>query len=412
MLETLLCYLVPFICPLSNLAVVGGFADKYGRRLNCLLFALLYGLSCLTKHFNDFTILMIGRLLGGVATSILMSAFETWMIHEHRAAVYSEDWLSSTFSLMTFGSSVVAIVAGVIAYFLAANFGSVAPFDASLLLLAAGAAIIWTRWKENYGEAHSLSPAGASAAGEAGGVMAGAGVGGAPPALASAFESFFKASRLLVANERVLLLGLVQSCFEGAMYIFVFMWTPALELSLRLSSTTTLLPHGIVFAIFMVAIMIGSKVFELLIAEQKVEFFMRWVLVAAAAALSVPILTSDHTLQLAAFCVFEVCCGIYFPSAGTMRSKYIPEEVRSTVMNIYRVGLNALVVLTLINIEYLAQDTVFLFTVFLLTLAVICQHRLFTLVEANQSQEERTKAGLAPGEELDGALATKGDASA
>lgn len=64
--------------------IVGGFADKYGRRLNCLIFALLYGLSCVTKHSCDFTILLIGRLLGGVATSILMSAFETWMIHEHR----------------------------------------------------------------------------------------------------------------------------------------------------------------------------------------------------------------------------------------------------------------------------------------------------------------------------------------
>lgn len=299
----------------------------------------------------------------------------------------------------------VAILAGVVAYSLAANFGSVAPFDASLVLLIVGAAIIWLRWKENFGESGTEASAGGAASGApAGGV--------APPALTSAFDSFYKAARLLVANERVLLLGLVQSCFEGAMYIFVFMWTPALEASLRLSSTTALLPHGIVFALFMVAIMIGSKLFELLIAEQKVEFFMRWVLVAAAAALAVPILTSDHTLQLAAFLVFEVCCGIYFPSAGTMRSKYIPEEVRSTVMNIYRVGLNALVVITLVNIESLAQDTVFLLTVFLLALAVVCQHRLFALVEANQSQEERTKAGLAPGEELDGALATKTDASA
>ena len=81
-------------------------------------------------------------------------------------------------------------------------------------------------------------------------------------------------------------------------------------------------------------------------------------------------------------------------------------------MNIYRVGLNAIVVIALINIEYLAQDTVFLLTVFLLAFAVVSQHRLFTLAEANASQEERTKAGLAPGEEIDGALESKQDASA
>jgi MFS transporter, MFS domain-containing protein family, molybdate-anion transporter len=121
---------------------VGGLADRYGRKLNCLIFTVLYGISCVTKHSPSFEVLMVGRLLGGVATSILMSAFETWMIHEHKTvccvrdcagcsaclqkacccadtlvhwqAGYPEDWLSETFSLMTFGSGVVAIVAGIV----------------------------------------------------------------------------------------------------------------------------------------------------------------------------------------------------------------------------------------------------------------------------------------------------------
>jgi len=217
---------------------------------------------------------------------------------------FHEDWLSSTFSQSTFGSGVVAIGAGILANFLAAHFGTVAPFDASLVLLVGGAAIILTRWRENYGEAHGAA-------------------GGAGGGNVSAFDSFRKAARLLVSNERVLLLGLIQSCFEGAMYIFVFMWTPALEASLKAAalydSDATSLPHGVVFALFMVAIMIGSKIFETLIADRPVEHFMRWVFVAASAALAAPILTSNHYVQLAAFCTFEVCCGIYFPSAVRTR---------------------------------------------------------------------------------------------
>jgi MFS transporter, MFS domain-containing protein family, molybdate-anion transporter len=409
--------------------VVGGFADRYGRKLNCLLFALLYGISCITKHFNSFTILMIGRLLGGVATSILMSAFETWMIHEHRSRNFGEEWLSSTFSAMTFGGGIVAIAAGIVAYLLAATFGSVAPFDASLVLLVIGAAVIWTRWKENYGESSSHSSAGSGSAGSSSALTS---------SLPSAFDSFKKTAQLLLTNEKVLLLGLIQSCFEGSMYIFVFMWTPALEDSLKAtvfgskdgpativqqgdaSSAATAaaqeeaasLPHGIIFALFMVAIMIGSKLFESLIANRTVEHFLRWVFVAASISLAIPIVTQNHNMQLLAFCVFEVCCGIYFPSAGTLRSKYIPEEVRSTVMNVFRVGLNLLVVLTLINIESLAQDTVFLLTVLLLTLAVLCQQRLFALSEQNSTPAERTRAGLAPGEEVDEVLSSKADASA
>jgi hypothetical protein len=33
---------------------------------------------------------------------------------------------------------------------------------------------------------------------------------------------------LIWADKRLLLTGLVQSFFEGAMYIFVFLWTPSL----------------------------------------------------------------------------------------------------------------------------------------------------------------------------------------
>lgn len=44
---------------------VGALADKYGRRLNALLFCIIYGACCLTKHSGDFRVLMLGRLLGG-----------------------------------------------------------------------------------------------------------------------------------------------------------------------------------------------------------------------------------------------------------------------------------------------------------------------------------------------------------
>lgn len=44
-------------------------------------------------------------------------------------------------------------------------------------------------------------------------------------------------------------------------------------------------------------------------------------------------------------------CGIYFPSVGTMRGKFIPEEVRATVMNFFRIGLNFIVVMVLLNVR-------------------------------------------------------------
>ena len=299
--------------------------------------------------------------------------------------------MSSTFANAGFGNGAVAIVAGLVASFLAEKVGFVAPFDASLLLLLGGGFIIQTRWRENYGNSDAVSRA------------------------SSGWDNFGKAWTLLMTSEKVLLLGVIQSAFESAMYIFVFMWTPALESALRaglLSSgvggAAPALPHGVVFAGFMVCTMIGSKVFELMIQWRPVEHAARWVFVAASAALAVPILFgSSHNLVLAGFCVFEVCCGIFWPAAGTMRNKFIQEEVRSTVMNVFRVGLNLIVVVVLINIDYLATDTVFLLCTLLLTIATLAQHRLFVLTEQNQSPMDRHRAGLEVGEEMDDVLKSK-----
>ena len=55
------------------------------------------------------------------------------------------------------------------------------------------------------------------------------------------------------ADERIALLGAMQSLFEGSMYTFVFLWTPAL------SPAGERLPHGMIFACFLVASMAGAR---------------------------------------------------------------------------------------------------------------------------------------------------------
>ena len=45
-----------------------------------MLYVVTYSLSCLTKHSGDYWILMLGRLLGGVSTSLLFTAFESWLV--------------------------------------------------------------------------------------------------------------------------------------------------------------------------------------------------------------------------------------------------------------------------------------------------------------------------------------------
>ncbi len=89
---------------------------------------------------------MFGRLLAGIATSILYSAFESWLIYEHKNVSlllfirlkksqnilkfllqrgFEESSLGEIFANAYFGNSVVAILAGVIAQYAANIFGYV-----------------------------------------------------------------------------------------------------------------------------------------------------------------------------------------------------------------------------------------------------------------------------------------------
>ena len=58
---------------------------------------------------------MLGRLLGGVATSLLFSVFEAWLIRSHADAKLGRQFLSQSFSAAAYGNSVVAILAGLAA---------------------------------------------------------------------------------------------------------------------------------------------------------------------------------------------------------------------------------------------------------------------------------------------------------
>lgn len=346
--------------------VVGSVADKYGRRFNCILYGVLYGLSCVTKHFNNFHILMVGRLLGGIATSILYSAFESWLIYEHRKHNFADDLLGILFSNAVLGNSIVAIVAGLVSQQFADRFGFVAPFDLSLLLMVIMCSLLVLTWSENYGDA-----------------------------TAKPIESFKRAVTVLRSNQKVLCLGLVQSLFEGAMYTFVLEWTPALDATVPTKAPPAsrvgvspgnlddhdgdghrgTIPHGYIFASFMVSIMIGSSLFKLLMKSSQPESFMRPVLLVAGVSLVTPILFAGNQLIIfVGFLVFETCVGVFWPAMSTMRGKHVPEESRATIMNFFRIPLNLIVVVILT--QSLPMLVIFRCCVIFLLIAAVAQHYL------------------------------------
>lgn len=62
-------------------------------------------------------------------------------------------------------------------------------------------------------------------------------------------------------------------------------------------------------------------------------------------------ITFKGKIQLIAFCIFEACVGIFWPSMMKLRSQYVPEESRSTIINLFRIPLNLFVCIMLYNVS-------------------------------------------------------------
>ncbi|KAF4658148.1 Molybdate-anion transporter [Perkinsus chesapeaki] len=285
-----------FVCGFASSMIlgtfVGSFADRYGRRRFCLLYCWLYIASCLTKHISLYPVLMIGRLLGGTATSLLFSVFESWFICEATTSNQS-DLVPSTLGVAVALNSATAILAGVLA-------------QASV----------------------SLAP-----------------------------------------------MREITPVFKIAGYIFVFMWTPALE---QANSGVTV-SLGLVFASFMTSCTLGSQIFRYSRVvpsfNQSVVGTLRIVcLLALISQASVLMWPSLPWSVMVCFLAFEASVGVYYPTMGTLKAQIVPESHRSTMYNLFRVPLNLIVVGALLVklevAEAFAVTSVLLFCALALSLRI------------------------------------------
>jgi hypothetical protein len=207
----------------------------------------------------------------------------------------------------------------------------------------------------------------------------------------------------------VALLGVMQAVFEAAMYSFVFLWTMAL------SPNKEAIQHGLVFVNMMTACMVGSFLSAVLMKRARPERYMPGVFAAAALALAVPAvadflrkpnpalagqpITPSGVIQLLAFCCFEVCVGVFWPSMMKMRSAYVPEEQRATIINVFRIPLNAFVCVVLYNVEQFPVWGMFTLCCVLMCVALGCQLKLAALVASGAG------GGLLKGEGGEGGAA-------
>lgn len=383
-------------------SIVGGLADTWGRKRMALMYCACYMLSCLAKHCRPFVILLLGRVLGGIATSLLFSVFDAWLIKATAIRRIDKSYLSESFSAANFGSSVVAIVSGLVANWLVGSSaeggikstlrpafqeaarkwiveeaesskhggdllgppttvddkrwdaawvyvgGGIKAFDLALIPLACCFLFCLASWDENYGEEDCQDKSDEALA------------NGRPSSANNKTRkrrigvgtSIWGASRTVWRSPGIFNLCAVSTLSESQLYIFILFWTPAL----RAIDTHPEIdgypgpPLGIVFASFMVSCMLGTSLFAILTARgMRTSLLLVFVLLLSAISCLTIAKTKNDTTSYLAMLAFEAAIGAYYPAMSTVKSAIVPEDQRAAIYSVFRLPLNLMVLLNLVS---------------------------------------------------------------
>jgi len=351
---------------------LGRIIDTNGRKLGTLAFAALYTWGALSTRSNILPLLFLGRIAGGLGTSLLFSAPEAWLVGEHSREGFDGKWLGQTFGWAYAGDSLVAITAGQLASFSAEKSGPTGPFTLSVVFLLIGSLAAALTWKENVASQSFVTGSTEQSNKRA--------------TIGDAFA-------VMMADKRILLTGATQALFEGAMYIFVMQWAPALKGTIQTATNwgvSSSIPFGKVFSCFMACCLLGSTAFgyfqKRLVPSASTESSLKkekkfgveevtalMLFVATVAMASATVLGPQSLAALVtSFFVFEGCVGMYFPSIGSLRSKYVPDSHRSVIMNLFGIPLNLIVVSVFLSIGFLGVQGALICGTSALGLATIC----------------------------------------
>ncbi|KDB23283.1 hypothetical protein H109_04804 [Trichophyton interdigitale MR816] len=318
-----------FISGAFSASFVGKLADTFGRRKACLAFCVIYSLSCImTVSSSNVLVLFLGRVLGGIGTTLLFTVFEAWLVAEfhHKKAASDSTELNQLLGTMTVLSGMVAVLSGLLSNYLVSITGSrKAPFLASPVCLLLASLLILGTWNENY-------------------------LGNCDNSGSEATEE---------QHTRIMVLGFITMISEGSMYLFVVFWSPAIISASKNDDIPGSPPFGVIFASFMTAMMLGSQISSQLMVSppsrgdssptpslsvSRSSGLLTVLLFLGSMSLTCAVVFPTTLLTLWAFCVYEFSIGLYYPNMGVLKSVLIHDMDRAGVYALFRLPLNCFVV--------------------------------------------------------------------
>ena len=153
----------------------------------------------------------------------------------------------------------------------------------------------------------------------------------------------------------VLCIGLMEGIAMAVLNIYLFSWTPILK-----QSTPGGMNVGFIFTCMVLTMIVGTKSYEVLIVYCNLDYYMSITgcLFIQSFLLIITYFHANFLARLIYLALFNGLTGFYNPLNSIVKSNILVEEYRALLMNIFRIPLNAYVIIVLLTLRYMNSFTV------------------------------------------------------
>ncbi|KAG0460647.1 hypothetical protein HPP92_020944 [Vanilla planifolia] len=310
-----------FSLPLGTFA--GMISDIIGPRRMCIIFYFLHIFIEVLKGVIMQPSMFMTSLLFALASSVFSFCFESWMVNEHEKQGHRLRLLVDNFWLLTLFESSSLLVSQGIANLLIkdANKGLLSPsLLASLLAIIS---FLYIRKKWNGGQQKST------------------------------FDSYRKSfAGHIVSKKSIWILGWTQASVQFSVSVVSVLWVPTIVADGREVQFSRIFPC------FLGSRMLGSTFFPWIFStasplHKDGDAYLTAAFVVAGMVLSIIAFDyQDIGVLVVLFCTFHACIGLILPSLASLRTSYVPNELRGGMMSLSQAPANAALFFVLISGGY------------------------------------------------------------
>ena len=332
MAEIGILYLVDAVAALIFGPITGQLADIYGRKMFCHFYNISIIINLLLRMQGSRALAYLAQIVTGFGAGLICTTFEAWVVYESEKEFKECKKEAERFRKRLFKNSnvldaAVSIITSGICAIVYSFLGIYAPFWISIFLSLAAFIVIEFLWDENKPLSKSKR---------------------------STFEQL-KEACIELKKVNVLCIGLIEGIALGILNIYLFSWTPILK-----QSTEGGMNVGFIYTCMVLTMIVGTKSYEVLIVYCNFDYYMSITgcLFVQGLLLYITYFDNRFLARLIYLSLFNGFTGFYNPLNSIVKSNILVEQYRALLMNLFRIPLNAYVIIVLLTLRYMNPFTV------------------------------------------------------